>query len=583
MQEENNISETKAKDQTIINNSELNIWEALIPVIVLVVLLAFNVYVYGDEALSGSNQFILLVGAAVAAIVGFFNRVSYKRMLDEVAENVKSTTGALLILLFVGSLAGTWLISGVIPSMIYYGLQILNPTIFLPACVVICAIISIATGSSWTTSATVGIALIGIGNTLGISAGMTAGAVISGAYFGDKMSPLSDTTNLAPTMAGGELFAHIKYMAYTTFPTIIVTLIVFIIIGLNIDTIGTPDIADKLTAIDAAFNITPWLFLVPIVVIFLIVKKTPPLIALMIGTLLGGLFAIIFQSSIIWTNGMKYDVSTIPETFKDQITWRSDDGYSQRSNNNYQAPGKYELVGTDKSISLSQPIVLDLPSSDKKFSETFSQTANVLKDGNVIGSITMNAAPTGFLKSAYFATLDAMTVGSSVETTSAELNDLFSAKGMSGMLGTIWLIVCAMVFGGVMDGIGALARISKALLSLATTVFGLFASTVASCLALNITASDQYLAIVVPGKMFKKAYEDKGLAPENLSRTLEDSGTVTSVLVPWNTCGAYQSGVLGVGVGEYFFYAIFNWLSPFTTLLFAAFRIKIKQLTTKTA
>ncbi|MEM6686227.1 MAG: Na+/H+ antiporter NhaC family protein, partial [Bacteroidota bacterium] len=524
------------QDENIIENKELNIWEALIPVIVLVIMLAFNVYVYGDEALSGSNQFILLLGAAVAAIVGFYNRVSYKQMLDEVAENVKSTTGALLILLFVGALAGTWLISGVIPSMIYYGLQILNPTIFLPACVIICAIISIATGSSWTTSATVGIALIGIGNTLGISAGMTAGAVISGAYFGDKMSPLSDTTNLAPTMAGGELFAHIRYMAYTTFPTIIVALLVFIIIGLNIDTVGVPNITDKLTAIDSAFNITPWLFLVPAVVIILIIKKTPPLIALLVGTLLGGLFAILFQSSIIWSNGMKYDLSTIPEEYKDQITWNSSDGFSTRSNNNYQSPGKYELIGADESITLSQPILLDLPSSDKKFTQTFSETANVLKDGKVIGSITIKAQPTNFLQSAYFATFDAMTVDSAVETSSAELNDLFSSGGMSGMLGTIWLIVCAMVFGGVMDGIGALSRISKALLSLASSVFGLFASTVASCLALNVTASDQYLAIVVPGKMFKKAYEDKGLAPENLSRTLEDSGTVTSVLVPWNTC-----------------------------------------------
>ena len=415
-------------------------------------------------------------------------------MIDEVAENVKSTTGALLILLMVGALAGTWLISGIIPTMIYYGLQILNPTIFLAACVIICAIISIATGSSWTTSATVGIALIGIGETLGISLGMTAGAVLSGAYFGDKMSPLSDTTNLAPAMAGGELFDHIKYMAYTTVPTIVVTLIVFIIIGLNIDTTGSPDISDKLTAIKSAFNISPWLFLVPLVVIFMIIKKTPPLIALLVGTLLGGIAAIIAQPNIVMT-----------------------------------------IAGAD--------------------------------------TLTFG--------SAYKGVMQAMTVDTAVETTSAELNDLFSAGGMSGMLGTIWLIICAMVFGGVMDAIGALSRISAALLSLATTTFGLFASTVASCLALNVTASDQYLALVVPGKMFKKAYEDRGLAPENLSRTLEDSGTVTSVLIPWNTCGAYQSGVLGVPVVDYFFFAIFNWMSPFTTLVFAALNIKIKQLIKK--
>lgn len=484
-----------SKNIEVNKNKELNIWEALIPVLALVAMLFYNVFfVYGDDALSGSNQFILLIGAAIAAIIGFRKEVSYQKMMDEVAENIKSTSGAILILLMVGALAGTWLISGIIPSMIYYGLQILNPTIFLAASVVICAIISIATGSSWTTSATVGIALIGIGNTLGISAGMTAGAVLSGAYFGDKMSPLSDTTNLAPTMAGGELFAHIKYMSITTIPTILVTLLAFVIIGFSIETTGSPDVSDKLAAIDDAFNISPWLFVVPAIVIFLIVKKTPPLIALLAGTLLAGVAAIIAQPEIVL---------------------------------------------------------------------------------NVAGETELTA------NSAYKGVMNAITTDSAVVTKSKELNDLFTAGGMYGMLGTIWLIICAMVFGGVMDAIGALSRISGALLSLASSVFGLFASTVASCLALNVTASDQYLAIVVPGKMFKKAYEDKGLAPENLSRTLEDSGTVTSVLIPWNTCGAYQSGVLGVGVGEYFVYAIFNWLSPFTTLLFAALNIKIKQLVKK--
>ncbi|GAA3554185.1 Na+/H+ antiporter NhaC [Snuella lapsa] len=490
------ITPKQPQDENIIENKELNIWEALIPVIALVGMLAYNVFVYGDDALSGSNQFILLLGAAVAAVVGIYNKVSFTQMIDEVAENVKSTTGALLILLMVGALAGTWLISGVIPSMIYYGLQILNPTIFLGACVVICAIISVATGSSWTTSATVGIALIGIGEALGVSLGMTAGAILSGAYFGDKMSPLSDTTNLAPAMAGGELFSHIKYMALTTIPTISVTLIVFILLGFAQDTTGVADTSQLLNDINKAFNVTPWLFLVPIIVIVLIVKKTSPLIALLIGTLLGGLFAVIFQPQVIMQ---------IAEA--DSLTFRS----------------------------------------------------------------------------AYKGIMDAITVKTSIATENETLKDLFSAsgKGMSGMLGTIWLIICAMVFGGVMDAIGALSRISQALLNLATTTFGLFTSTVASCLTLNVTASDQYLAIVVPGKMFKKAYEDRGLAPENLSRTLEDSGTVTSVLVPWNTCGAYQSGVLGVPVADYFVFAIFNWLSPFMTLLFAAFSIKIKQLTSK--
>lgn len=479
------------KNQEIVENRELSIWEALIPIIALVGMLAYNVFVFGDDALSGSNQFILLLGAAVAALVGIFNKTSFDTMMEEVAQNIKSTAGAILILLMVGALAGTWLISGIIPTMIYYGLQILNPSIFLAACVVICAIISVATGSSWTTSATVGIALIGIANALGISLGMTAGAILSGAYFGDKLSPLSDTTNLAPAMAGTDLFTHIQYMLFTTVPTVTITLIVFIIIGFNIETSGDADTSAILTAIDDAFTISPWLFLVPAIVIFMIVKKTSPLIALLIGTLLGGIAALIFQPEIVATLG---------------------------------------------------------------------------------GSETLS------LESGYKGIMNAITVDTAIETTNENLNDLFAASGMAGMLGTIWLIICAMTFGGVMDAIGALARISKFMLNLFESTFGLFASTVATCIGLNATASDQYLAIVVPGKMYAKAYKDKGLAPENLSRTLEDSGTVTSVLVPYNTCGAYQSGVLGVSVADYFVYAIFNWLSPFMTLIFAAFRIKIRNL-----
>ena len=471
---------------------ELSIYTALVPVFALILMLFYNVFfVFGDDALSGSNQFILILGAAVAAIVGFLNKTSYHKMLEEVSENLKSTSGALLILLMVGALSGTWLVSGIIPTMIYYGLQLLNPTFFLVASVLICAIISIATGSSWTTSATVGIALIGIGDTLGISLGMTAGAVLSGAYFGDKMSPLSDTTNLAPAMAGAELFDHIKYMAITTIPTFIITLFLFLVIGFNIEINGTPDISNKLEAIDQAFNISPWLLLVPIMVVVLIVKKTPPLVALLTGTLLAALASILAQPQIL--------------------------------------------------MSIAE-------------SETFN------------------------FETAYKGVMQSITVDTAVETSSIELNDLFSAGGMKGMMDTIWLIICAMVFGGVMDAIGALSKISKVLLTLASSTFGLFASTVASCLALNVTASDQYLALVVPGKMFKKAYEDKGLAPENLSRTLEDSGTVTSVLVPWNTCGAFQSSVLGVHVADYFMYAFFNWISPFMTLLVAGFSLKIKQL-----
>ena len=479
------------KDNKIIANKELSLTEALIPVFALVVLLSYNVYVFGDDALSGSNQFVLLLGAAVAAIIGFLNKVPYERMITEIGNNLKSTTGAILILLFVGALTGTWLVSGIIPTLIYGGLKILSPSIFLPASVIICAIISLATGSSWSTTATVGIALMGIGQAIGMPLGMVAGAVISGAYFGDKMSPLSDTTNLAPAMAGAELFTHIRYMAYTTVPSIVVTIIAMTIIGLTQKTAGTADTGEILATINESFNISGWLLLVPLAVVALIIAKTKPLIALMIGSLLGGIFAVIFQPEVMV---------------------------------------------------------------------------------KVAGAESMN------FMTAYKSIMKALTVSTTIETGNETLNALFKSKGMSGMLGTIWLIICAMVFGGVMDAIGALQRISTTLLSMANSTFSLFASTVASCLAINLTASDQYLALVITGKMYSQAYEDRGLAPENLSRTIEDAGTVTSALIPWNTCGAYQSGVLGVSVYDYFIYAIFNYISPFMTLLFAAFHIKIKQL-----
>jgi len=489
MQDDKNLSEINIDDQEIINNKELNLLESLIPVVILMCLLAYNIFFVADQEWLGAytNQYILILGGLSAAVVGFFNKVSFSIMIVEVWENWKSVFVPIMILFLVGALAGTWLVSGIIPAMVYYGLQVLSPEIFLPASVIIAAIISIATGSSWTTSATVGIALVGIGSALGIPTGMIAGAVISGAYFGDKMSPLSDTTNLAPAMAGTDLFTHIKYMAYTTVPTIIVTLVVFAILSGSIETTGSTDITNLLASIDNTFHISLWLFLVPGIVIAMILMKTKPLIALGTGVVLAAVFAFVFQTDVL--------------------------------------------------ASLS----------DSKLQAIIN---SVLTDTNI-------------------------------KTDNAKLSELFSSGGMNGMIWTILLITCAMVFGGVMDAIGALAKITKSLLAVASSVFGLFASTVISCLGLNAIASDQYLAIVIPGKMFKKAFEDKELAPENLSRTLEDSGTVTSVLIPWNTCGAYQSSVLGVDVVDYFVYAIFNYLSPFTTLLFAALNIKIRQLVKK--
>ncbi|MDA8938579.1 MAG: Na+/H+ antiporter NhaC [Flavobacteriaceae bacterium] len=478
-------------DETIHEKINISLKESLFPIILLIVFLSFNVYVYGDDAMGGSNQFILLVGAAAGIALGIYKGFKFSNMMNQVAENLKSVTGAIVILLFVGALSGTWLISGIIPSMIYYGLKILHPSIFLPACLVICAIISIATGSSWTTSATVGIALIGISKAIGIPVEMSAGAIISGAYFGDKLSPLSDTTNLAPAISGSDLFTHIKYLTITTIPTITISLIIFIILNFYMVSSGPTDNTVLLEAISQTFNITPLIFIVPLIVIILIIKKTPPIIALFTGTIMGAIFALIFQQDIL----------------------------IQLSNSN---------------------------------------------------SLTFEGA--------YSAIVNSITVDTNIESGNSELNDLFKSGGMIGMMNTIWLVISAMVFGGVMESIGALKTITTSLLNLGKSTFSLFASTAGSCLAINLTTSDQYLAIVIPGKMFEKAFKEKNLAPENLSRTLEDTGTVTSVLIPWNSCGAYQSGVLGVSVLDYFFYAIFNWLSFFMTLIVAGLNYKIKKL-----
>ena len=484
--------DTQTDNIKLHENKSLHFWEALIPIIVLVILLAYNVFIYEDDATGGPNQFALIFAGVVAALIGFSKKIDYNDMLEAVVDNVKSTGSAIFILLMVGALAGTWLVSGIIPTMIFYGLKILNPTFFLAASLIICCIISLATGSSWTTTATIGIALMGIGKALGIPPGMIAGAVLSGAYFGDKMSPLSDTTNLAPAMAGTDVFTHVKYMAYTTIPTITLTLILFLVLGFQHESSNLQDNSALVSSIQNTFNITPWLFIVPIVVIILIAKKAKPLTALFIGTILAGIFAVIFQPEII----MK-----------------------------------------------------------------------------IAGSDTFN------FDSAYKGVMNAMTNSVYIPSGNKILdeNELFSSGGMSGMLSTIWLILCAMFFGGIMQEIGALQKISDSLLKVAKSTFGLFASTTFTCIFFNGTASDQYLAIVVPGKMYQKAFEDRDLAPENLSRTLEDSGTVTSILFPWNTGGAYQSKTLGVATGEYIWFAFFNLISPIMTLIFAYFNIKIRK------
>ncbi len=481
-----------ADNKATIKPLKPTILQALLPILFLIVALFINVRIFGDAALDGSNQIILMLSAGVASIVAIRLGYKWKKIRTSIVKSISSALSSIIILLLIGSLAGTWLLSGVVPAMIYYGLQVLNPTIFLVAATIVCAIVSVATGSSWTTAATVGIALIGIGTALGLSPGMVAGAIISGAYFGDKMSPLSDTTNLAPAMVGSDLFTHIRYMAYTTVPSITITLIIFLIIGLTQDSSGTTASTQEiLEAINGSFYISPVLFLVPIVVIFMIVRKIPAIPAIMFGAILGGIFAAVFQPEVVLS------------------------------------VSEYE-------------------------------------------SLSAEAYYVGIMK-AFYGDIQIIT-GQEI------VDDLLSSGGMYGMLGTVWLIVSAMIFGGVMEGTGMLKRIAESIISLVNSTGSLVASTAGTCVFFNITASDQYLAIVVPGRMYTDTYKEKGLAPENLSRTLEDSGTVTSALIPWNTCGAYHANVLGVATFAYLPFAFFNLISPFMTIFYAYMGIKIRTL-----
>ena len=477
---------------------KVSLYISLIPVVVLIVLLSLNVWLFGDNTTSGSNQLSLLIAAAVAAVLGGIYGVKWKDMLQGAVKSISSAMGALIILLLIGSLAGTWMLSGIVPSMIFYGLEILNPTIFLFATCIVCAVVSLATGSSWSTIATIGIAMLGIGNALGLSNGLIGGAIISGAYFGDKMSPLSDTTNLAPAMAGTDLITHIRYMMFTTIPSITITLIIFLIIGLKMDNnnSGFSQVLEMQNALSSTYNISLWSLLVPVLVIFLIIKKVPAVPALFIGTIGGGLYAVFFQQDVIY-----------------QLT-------------------KYEI-------------------------------------GNNLS----------YLKHAYISVMNAMTVDVNINTGNEGVNNLVSTGGMSGMLNTIWLIVCAMSFGGIMEVTGFLKTITNSLLRFVKSRKSLVLTTSGTCLFLNVTASDQYLAIVVPGRMFANSYKKYGLAPKNLSRTLEDTATVTSPLVPWNTCGATHAGVLGISTLIYLPYCFFNLISPIMTLIFAYFNIKIAKST----
>lgn len=476
------------EENTLSNNSP-SLLLALVPLLVLFSLLGFNVYLYGDDSLGGANQTALILAAALAAGVGMYRGATWDQVLNSILENIKAATPAILILLMVGALTGTWLIGGVVPSMVYYGLGIFSPTFFIVSACIIMALSAVVIGSSWSTSATLGVALMGIGYALQINPGLVAGALISGAYFGDKMSPLSDTTNLASGVSNVDLFTHIRYLSLTAGPSLAITLFLYLLIGLFMDTSGESGTTteDLRATLQAQFNISPLLLLIPAGVIFLIIKKIPALPALFVGTLLGAVAALLLQGDLL---------------------------------------------------------------------------AEAAQQHGSLYQVIMQAVYGDF----------AVTTGEPV------LDELLQTGGMAGMLITIWLIISAMTFGGTMEASGFLKRITSALISRVRSDAGLVGATAGTCMVSNVSASDQYLSIVVPGRMFTQAYRDRGLAPQNLSRTLEDSGTVTSVLVPWNTCAAYHAGVLGVATFAYAPWAFFCLISPLMTLAFAYGKVRIARL-----
>ena len=464
--------------------------DVLTPILLLIIMLSFSVYLYGDDSSYGANQIALILSACVAAIVGIKNGYKWKDIESGIVKGIGMGMSAILILLAVGALIGTLIMSGTVPAMIYYGLNILSPSIFYFATCIICAIAALSIGSSWTVAGTLGVALMGIATGLGLSPSITAGAVISGAYFGDKMSPLSDTTNLAPAIAGTDLFTHIKHMLWTTGPSLVIALAMFLFIGLTTEISGNAQGLELIqTTLQNTFNISIVSF-IPIIVIFILAyNKVPAFPTILIGALLAGLFSAILQPQIV-------------KNFVDQ---------------------------PELSTSL------------------------------VMISGIWTALHSGFV------------LESGVEI----VDDLLTRGGMASMLNTIWLVICALTFGAVLETTNLLKKLVESVLSLANSTGSLIITTIATCIGVNIIAADQYISIVLPGRMYRAEFARKKLAARNLSRTLEDSGTITSPLIPWNTCGAYMSASLGVATFSYLPFCFFNIVNPIIAIIYAIFNIKI--------
>ena len=470
--------------------------DSLIPIVVLICLLITGVTFFGDSSSSGPNQIALLLATGVAALIGLKNGHKWHAMEKAIIHGISISLGAVLILLAVGSLIGTWLLSGTVPTMIYYGLKIIDPSWFYAATCLVCGIVAMSIGSSWTTAATVGVAFIGIAGGFDLSASVTAGAVISGAYFGDKLSPLSETTNLAPAVAGSELFEHIKYMLWTTVPSITIALILFLIIGFNHSSgdIGNTDSIMSLTnTLEDTYNISA-LNLIPLVILLVLAyNKMPAFPAVAIGAIIGAIWALVFQQELI---------------------------------------------------------------------------TSMAQDGIESTRATIMVVWTAFFD------------GVVVETGNTEIDQLLSRGGMSGMLNTIWLVITALSFGAVLEHLGMLRKFVEAILAGAKTTGSLIASTAATCIGTNLITADQYISIVMPGRMYKEDYKQRGLHPVVLSRTLEDSGTITSPLIPWNTCGAFMFAAMALTSYDYIFYCFFNLINPVVAITYGYMGFKIKKLTT---
>ena len=468
---------------------------SLVPILVLVTLLFVTIRIFGSDALSGGSQVVLLTATAVCCLIAMgYSKVRWKAIELAMINNISGVATALIILLIIGALSGSWMISGVVPTLIYYGMQIIHPSFFLASTCVICAIVSVMTGSSWTTIATIGIALLGIGQAQGFDDGWIAGAIVSGAYFGDKISPLSDTTILASSVTDTPLFKHIKYMMITTVPSIVITLVIFTVAGLTHEAIASDQIAMYSVSLKETFDISLWLLIVPIITGILIAKRIPSIITLFISTALAGIFALIFQPHLL------QEISGLP--------------------------------------------IENMQSQFKGLIMTFYGSTQI-------------------------------------QTGNPDLNDLVSTRGMSGMMNTIWLIICAMCFGGAMTASGMLGSITSVFIRFMKRTVGLVASTVASGLFLNICTADQYISIILTGNMFKDIYQKKGYESRLLSRTTEDAVTVTSVLIPWNTCSMTQATILGVATFTYLPYCFFNLISPLMSITVAAIGFKIKRINEK--